>query len=264
MRGDAGHGPVRPASTGTHPLPFRMKRAYINSCLLASSITSARLRPPWSAAMKRSPTRSETTSRQRAREIGCREVQLCKGHRRHPRHRARRPPSHHGPPHRADHRRYDPGLRNSRLAERRSGPASPRWPRGRPHPPRHPHLRHHLPLRRTRPPPPGRPGARRHRPQRHPAHPAVLPHHLWRPSPTAAWTAGAAITSVHAASRPRPAPATLTPEEAFTRAVAAGDEYAIKFADTALDLVEIAADDSIRTQALSAALHATDLINPGA
>ncbi|MFH8371699.1 hypothetical protein [Streptomyces sp. NPDC018031] len=89
----------------------------------------------------------------------------------------------------------------------------------------------------------------------------VLPHALWGPSLAAAWTASAAITSVYAADDPLPAPdaSSITPEEVFGRAVANGNEHAIKFADTALDVAATA--ESGDTRALSAALNAVRLID---
>ncbi|WP_430791821.1 questin oxidase family protein [Actinoplanes sp. G11-F43] len=66
----------------------------------------------------------------------------------------------------------------------------------------------------------------------------VLPSRLWPPSLEAAWTATAAITAAYSPAEPRPlpAPSTVTPGELIELAARSGDEHAIKFADTALDL----------------------------
>ncbi|MFF4604424.1 questin oxidase family protein [Streptomyces sp. NPDC001339] len=90
----------------------------------------------------------------------------------------------------------------------------------------------------------------------------ALPRELWASSFAAAWAATSAVTAVFAAGMPRrPAPnaSSVTPEEVFERAVAHGDEHAIKFADTALDVAS-SGDGETRTRALSAALHAVQLI----
>ncbi len=89
----------------------------------------------------------------------------------------------------------------------------------------------------------------------------ALPHALWRPSLSVAWAVTAAITSIYAADAPRPAPdaASYAPQEVFERAVVNGNEHAIKFADTALDVAAASPDGD--TRALSAALNAIQLID---
>ncbi|MFG3117342.1 questin oxidase family protein [Streptomyces sp. NPDC048197] len=89
----------------------------------------------------------------------------------------------------------------------------------------------------------------------------ALPQDLWAPSFTVAWAATSAITAIYAADTPRRAPdaGSLTPEEVFARAIANGNEHAIKFADTALDVA--AASEDGDTRALSAALNAVALID---
>ncbi|MGG7575330.1 questin oxidase family protein [Streptomyces sirii] len=89
----------------------------------------------------------------------------------------------------------------------------------------------------------------------------ALPRELWAGSFAAAWAATSAITALYAADAPLPAPdaASLTPEEVFERAVANGNEHAIKLADTALDVA--AASEDGDTRALSAALNAVRLID---
>ena len=90
----------------------------------------------------------------------------------------------------------------------------------------------------------------------------VLHHDLWRPSAAAAWDAAAALTAIYAPASavPGPAPAAVASngaaDEVFTRAVAHGDEHAIKFADTAAEVYDRTGD----VAALAAALHAVDLI----
>ncbi|WP_030985559.1 hypothetical protein [Streptomyces sp. NRRL S-1813] len=76
-----------------------------------------------------------------------------------------------------------------------------------------------------------------------------------------AWAATSAVTTIYAADTPLPAPdaASITPEEVFERAVANGNEHAIKFADTALDVAATSEDGD--TRALSAALNALTLID---
>ncbi|MEU8782184.1 questin oxidase family protein [Streptomyces sp. NPDC048637] len=90
----------------------------------------------------------------------------------------------------------------------------------------------------------------------------ALPRDLWVSSFAVAWAAASAITTLYAADTPRPAPdaSAATPEEVFERAVAHGNEHAIKFADTALDVAASSADGD--TRALSAALNAVELIDP--
>ncbi len=89
----------------------------------------------------------------------------------------------------------------------------------------------------------------------------ALPRELWASSFAVAWAATSAITAIYAADTARPAPdaSSLTPEEVFERAVANGNEHAIKFADTALDVA--AASEDGDTRALSAALNAVRLID---
>ncbi|WP_156727131.1 questin oxidase family protein [Streptomyces apocyni] len=85
----------------------------------------------------------------------------------------------------------------------------------------------------------------------------ALPHELWPMSLAAAWTASAAIT---AAYTPRegvayiPDSTDLTPDEVFDRAAAHGDDHAIKFTDTALDVGD--------ATALTAASRSLALIDP--
>ncbi|MFI0710750.1 questin oxidase family protein [Streptomyces inhibens] len=88
----------------------------------------------------------------------------------------------------------------------------------------------------------------------------ALPRDLWASSFAVAWAATSAVTAIYAAGTPRPAPdaSSVTPEEVFERAVANGNEHAIKFADTALDVA--AASEDGDTRALSAALNAVALI----
>lgn len=71
-----------------------------------------------------------------------------------------------------------------------------------------------------------------------------LPHELWAPSASAAWSASAAIHAAYARSRGAPLPGggPATPEEAFDRAAAHGDEHVIKLADTAIDVFEWTGD----------------------
>jgi hypothetical protein len=93
----------------------------------------------------------------------------------------------------------------------------------------------------------------------------ALPRELWIASLTAAWAASAALTSAYAPCRPAE-PAGLPPTPAGThaaaalvdRAVAHGDEHAIKLADAAVDVYERTGDPLT----LAAAVHATRLIAP--
>ncbi|GAO09585.1 hypothetical protein TPA0598_05_03070 [Streptomyces lydicamycinicus] len=89
----------------------------------------------------------------------------------------------------------------------------------------------------------------------------ALPRELWAGSFAVAWAAASALTTLYAADTARPAPsaAGLAPEEVFERAVTHGDEHAIKFADTALDVAAASEDGDSR--ALSAALNAMALID---
>ncbi|SDS87629.1 questin oxidase family protein [Actinoplanes derwentensis] len=63
----------------------------------------------------------------------------------------------------------------------------------------------------------------------------VLPDALWKPSLAAAWSATAAITAAYSPGTARPVPA-RPPELVMALAAEDGDEHAIKFADTALDV----------------------------
>ncbi|MFC5250269.1 questin oxidase family protein [Streptomyces nigrescens] len=89
----------------------------------------------------------------------------------------------------------------------------------------------------------------------------ALPRELWASSFAVAWAAASAITTLYAADTPRRAPdaSMVTPDEVFARAVAHGNEHAIKFADTALDVAATSEDGD--TRALSAALNAVELID---
>jgi hypothetical protein len=94
----------------------------------------------------------------------------------------------------------------------------------------------------------------------------ALSQDLWAPSAAAAWAAAAALTAIYAPPEPaptEPAPAQSavpadpgTDDEIFARAVAHGDEHAIKFADTAVEVHARTGDPA----ALSAALRAVELI----
>ncbi len=88
----------------------------------------------------------------------------------------------------------------------------------------------------------------------------ALPRELWAPSLGAAWAASAALTAVYTPDEPLPPlrTGTLDPEEVFTRATAHGDEHAIKFTDTALDVASWTPDGDDR--ALAAAVRALELI----
>lgn len=88
----------------------------------------------------------------------------------------------------------------------------------------------------------------------------ALPRTLWWPSLEAAWAASAAVTAAYVPAGPDPSPAEPDPspsspaDEVFARAAAHGDDHAIKFADTALDVGD--------ATALRAALRAVQLIPP--
>jgi hypothetical protein len=88
----------------------------------------------------------------------------------------------------------------------------------------------------------------------------VLPRALWVPSWTAAWSASAALTALFAAPdrHAGSAPDGLDAGEVTTRAVAHGDEHAIKLTDTAVDVYARTRDP----RALAAAVRATELIDP--
>ncbi|OEJ95820.1 questin oxidase family protein [Streptomyces thermolilacinus] len=85
----------------------------------------------------------------------------------------------------------------------------------------------------------------------------ALPRELWAPSVGAAWAASAAVTAAYTPSGPTSydtsyETSALTAEDVFGRAAAHGDDHAIKFADTALDVGDPAA--------LGAAVRAVELI----
>jgi hypothetical protein len=90
----------------------------------------------------------------------------------------------------------------------------------------------------------------------------ALPPELWLPSLAAAWAASAAITAMYASSCAGPA-SHSPPESAdraadlLDRAVADGDEHAIKFTDTAIDVYGRTGDE----RALSAAMKAIELLS---
>jgi hypothetical protein len=86
---------------------------------------------------------------------------------------------------------------------------------------------------------------------------------LWAPSAAAAWDAAAALTAIYAPSGPASAGRRTTVpdgagamDEVFARAVAHGDEHAIKFADTAADVYQRTGNPA----AIAAALRAVELI----
>ncbi|WP_374982740.1 questin oxidase family protein [Streptomyces fradiae] len=83
----------------------------------------------------------------------------------------------------------------------------------------------------------------------------ALPRSLWAPSVGAAWAASAAVTAAYTPAKPAPYAAGAAPDpgEVFERAAAHGDDHAIKFADTALDVGD--------PLALTAAALAVDLID---
>ncbi|MGK5639939.1 questin oxidase family protein [Streptomyces sp. URMC 126] len=91
----------------------------------------------------------------------------------------------------------------------------------------------------------------------------VLPRELWPAAFHAAWEAAASVTAAYPApGTPEPvtgAPATA--DEAFARAAEHGDEHAIKFTDTALDVV--ATGPGAAAGALAATARAFELIAPG-
>ncbi|MFJ8825615.1 questin oxidase family protein [Streptomyces sp. NPDC102467] len=84
----------------------------------------------------------------------------------------------------------------------------------------------------------------------------ALPRELWPESLAAAWAASAAVTAAYAPAAPDRSfvAAGADPEEVFARAAAHGDDHAIKFADTALD---VGTDE-----AMAAARRALTLIPP--
>lgn len=87
----------------------------------------------------------------------------------------------------------------------------------------------------------------------------VLPRELWAASLGAAWAASAAVTAAYRPQGPAPTPGPYeatapAPEEIFARAAAHGDDHAIKFTDTALDVGD--------APALAAAVRAVELIDP--
>lgn len=92
-----------------------------------------------------------------------------------------------------------------------------------------------------------------------------LPRSLWAPSLAAVWTASAALTAAYepTVAAPRselpPAPATDDPvAEVVGRAAEHGDEHAIKFTDTAVEVFERTGNPD----SLAAAVHITGLIDP--
>jgi hypothetical protein len=92
----------------------------------------------------------------------------------------------------------------------------------------------------------------------------ALPERLWPVSADAAWFAAAAITAAYSPAEPQQGPdeeaEPITPDEVFARAADHGDEHAIKFVDTAIDVYEFSGE---RT-ALHAASRALELISrPG-
>lgn len=92
----------------------------------------------------------------------------------------------------------------------------------------------------------------------------ALPRELWAPSYAAAWAASAAVTAAYGPADPLPPERIPAPpaaddaaeaaEELLIRAAAHGDEHAIKFVDTALDV----GDDAARV----AAVQSVALIDP--
>lgn len=86
-----------------------------------------------------------------------------------------------------------------------------------------------------------------------------LPREFWPDSAAAGWTAAAAIFAAYAppgaGALDRAHPVT-TSAEGFEAAAANGDEHAIKFADTALDVYDWTADP----RALRAAHHAAAVL----
>jgi hypothetical protein len=91
----------------------------------------------------------------------------------------------------------------------------------------------------------------------------ALPPHMWTDSLAAAWVASAALTCAYAPGQPAP-PADLpnsptgsdAVQAVLDRAVAHGDEHAIKLADATADVYDRTGNPS----ALAAAVHATQLI----
>ncbi|MBO8187622.1 questin oxidase family protein [Streptomyces spirodelae] len=90
----------------------------------------------------------------------------------------------------------------------------------------------------------------------------ALPRTLWAAGADAAWAASAAVTAVYSPAEggPTPSSSPVAPQAAFARAAAHGDEHAIKFADTALDVV--ARTDGGDPLVTAAMLRATELIEP--
>ncbi|GAA1657026.1 questin oxidase family protein [Actinoplanes couchii] len=78
----------------------------------------------------------------------------------------------------------------------------------------------------------------------------VLPRTLWMPSLAAAWSATAAITAAYSPAAPRPLPSSAG--DLMAAAAASGDEHAIKFADTALDVGD---------HALASARHSVNMLS---
>ncbi|WP_432108558.1 questin oxidase family protein [Streptomyces sp. AA1529] len=88
----------------------------------------------------------------------------------------------------------------------------------------------------------------------------ALPPGLWAPSADAAWAASAAVTAVYAPGQAAPVPDSTppAPQEVFARAAAHGDEHAIKFADTALEVA--AGPEGGDPLSMAAARRAIELI----
>lgn len=83
----------------------------------------------------------------------------------------------------------------------------------------------------------------------------ALPPELWPDSLRAAWAASAAVTAAYTPPEPAPySPALATAEELFALAATGGNDHAIKFTDTALDIGD--------PTALAAAARAIALNSP--
>ena len=88
----------------------------------------------------------------------------------------------------------------------------------------------------------------------------LLPRQLARPTYDALWHVGAALYAVHAGGvtpEPLPAASPLTPDDLADRAVAAGDEHAIKLTEACLRLHAETPDPVF----LHAAARASDLLD---
>ncbi|MFC5722030.1 questin oxidase family protein [Streptomyces gamaensis] len=91
----------------------------------------------------------------------------------------------------------------------------------------------------------------------------ALPQELWPQSMAAAWAASAAVTAAYAPGlREGPGRTGRAPTtgEVFLRAAANGNEHAIKFADTALDVAAASPEHS--SEALAAAIVSCELLEP--